>query len=79
MIPGYTERPEAAAAGFCYTRSRGHEYQVDCWKWHILLWCERVFLAFFVLAFLWMGVRAVVKIAHRLFADSSRASASRSD
>jgi len=41
LVPGGTERPEAAAAGFCYISNHGHSYQVDCWRWHIAHWCER--------------------------------------
>jgi len=77
LVPGVTERPEAAAAGFCYVRNHGHEYQVDCWRWHIAHWCEHGFIGYALLGLLYMGVRGVVRGMHRLFADSSRASASR--
>ncbi|TMA18933.1 MAG: hypothetical protein E6J62_20195 [Deltaproteobacteria bacterium] len=74
LVPGGTERPEAAAAGFCYISNHGHSYQVDCWRWHIAHWCERGLLAFVLLGFLYTAVRALVRKACRLFADSSRAS-----
>jgi len=74
MVPGHTEAPDAAAAGSCYARNHGHLYPVDCWRWHIAHWCERVFLALLLLASLQLAGRGVVRMARWLFADSSRAS-----
>jgi len=61
IVPGVTERPEAAAAGSCWVVNHGHQYEVSCLRWRIAYFCER-WLMFYAVV---LAVSGLVRVAVR--------------
>ena len=61
VVPGVTERPEAAAAGSCWAVNHGHHYEVSCLRWRIAYFCER-WLMFYAVV---LAVSGLVRVAVR--------------
>ena len=65
LVRGVTERPDAAASGYCSVVNHGHHYIVECARWRIAHFCERWLLVYALILLVTsavLGVRRKVRV-----------------
>jgi len=73
VVPGVTERHDAAEAGYCSVVNHGHHYLVSCNQWRIAYFCERWLLVYALVLLVTSALNAMGRMVRQVVRTSRRA------